>query len=57
MYEDGYVADSRVVRCFWAVVHAMPEEQKKALLFFTTGSDRVPIKARRGALSRHYPSS
>jgi hypothetical protein len=24
------------VRAFWRVVHAMTEEQKKALLFFTT---------------------
>lgn len=44
VYEDGYVTDSDTVRAFWRVVHAMTEEQKKQLLFFTTGSDRVPIK-------------
>ena len=38
------MAGSVTVRAFWRVVHAMSEEHKKALLFFTTGSDRVPIK-------------
>eukprot|EP00842_Homolaphlyctis_polyrhiza_P006083 jgi/Hompol1/6476/HPOL_002667-RA len=45
---DGYTKDSPTIRHFWEVVHAMTEEQKKLLLFFTTGSDRVPI----GGLSK-----
>lgn len=44
VYQDGYVAESPTVRYFWKVVHGMTETQKKRLLFFTTGSDRVPIK-------------
>jgi hypothetical protein len=32
------------VRWFWEVAHALAEEAKKRLLFFVTGSDRVPIK-------------
>lgn len=32
-----------VVRDFWSIVHAMTLEQKKRLLFFSTGSDRSPI--------------
>jgi len=43
-YEDGFNADSRTIKEFWSVVHAMSAEDKKKLLFFTTGSDRVPIK-------------
>ena len=34
----------QVVRWFWETVHAMDEEGKRRLLFFVTGSDRVPIK-------------
>ena len=44
VYQDGYVAESPTMRYFWKVVHGMTETQKKRLLFFTTGSDRVPIK-------------
>ena len=29
---------------FWEVVHSLQPEQQKQLLFFVTGSDRVPIK-------------
>jgi len=43
-YDDGYTADSTVIRTFWVVVHSLSEEDKKKLLFFATGSDRVPIK-------------
>jgi len=34
----------QVVRWFWETVHAMDDEGKRRLLFFVTGSDRVPIK-------------
>ncbi|KAJ1966594.1 hypothetical protein IWQ62_002370 [Dispira parvispora] len=43
LYDGGFTAKSRVIRYFWEVVHAFTDEQKKRLLFFTTGSDRVPI--------------
>lgn len=39
-----YSADSRVIQDFWAVVHEMKADDKKKLLFFCTGTDRVPIK-------------
>ena len=34
----------QVVKWFWEVLHGLPQEQQKQLLFFVTGSDRVPIK-------------
>ena len=47
---------------FWEVVHGFSEEQKKRLLFFVTGSDRVPIKGLASlqppfVISRNGPSS
>ena len=42
-YESGYSKDHIVVKWFWEVVHKFSEEQKKKLLFFSTGSDRAPI--------------
>jgi len=44
IHDDGYTRDSQVVRWFWETVHAMDDEGKRRLLFFVTGSDRVPIK-------------
>eukprot|EP00921_Rhytidocystis_pertsovi_P009439 GHVQ01015176.1.p1 GENE.GHVQ01015176.1~~GHVQ01015176.1.p1 ORF type:complete len:121 (+),score=15.73 GHVQ01015176.1:225-587(+) len=43
MYHDGYTEDSTTVRMFWEVVHTLTNKEKKQLLQFTTGSDRVPI--------------
>lgn len=43
-YEDGFTAQSPVIVNFWEIVHEMTLEDKKKLLFFCTGSDRVPIK-------------
>lgn len=41
---DGYTKESRVVCDFWSIVHNdLTEEQQKQLLFFATGSDRVPV--------------
>ena len=34
----------QAVQWFWKVVHGLQPEQQKQLLFFVTGSDRVPIK-------------
>lgn len=47
-YDGGYTNDSQVIKDFWSVVHALSMEDKRKLLQFTTGSDRVPI----GGLSR-----
>jgi len=40
---EGYDENHPVIRNFWEIVHSLPLEQKKQLLFFTTGSDRSPI--------------
>ncbi|KAL1919135.1 uncharacterized protein VTP21DRAFT_2517 [Calcarisporiella thermophila] len=42
-YDGGWRQDSPVIRNFWEIVHSFSDEQKKRLLAFTTGSDRVPI--------------
>jgi len=47
-YDGGYAKDSPVVRWFWETVHAMSLEDKRKLLQFTTGSDRIPV----GGLSK-----
>eukprot|EP00438_Fugacium_kawagutii_P005104 Skav212215 [mRNA] locus=scaffold862:27661:30312:+ [translate_table: standard] len=41
-YENGYSADSKVVRWFWEAVRAMPEHMRAQLLSFSTGSSQVP---------------
>ncbi|XP_048526235.1 ubiquitin-protein ligase E3A isoform X2 [Dendroctonus ponderosae] len=47
-YDGGYSNDAQVIKDFWSLVHAFSLEDKRKLLQFTTGSDRVPI----GGLSR-----
>ncbi|XP_013411636.1 ubiquitin-protein ligase E3A-like [Lingula anatina] len=47
-YDGGFNSGSRSVRNFWEVVHEFSEEQKRQLLQFATGSDRVPV----GGLSK-----
>eukprot|EP01088_Endostelium_zonatum_P006689 TRINITY_DN18842_c0_g1_i2.p1 TRINITY_DN18842_c0_g1~~TRINITY_DN18842_c0_g1_i2.p1 ORF type:complete len:436 (+),score=82.30 TRINITY_DN18842_c0_g1_i2:165-1472(+) len=43
-YEGGYTKNSECVKNFWDIVHEkFSVEQKKRLLFFSTGSDRAPI--------------
>lgn len=44
VYLDGYHPQHPTIRAFWEVVHELSVEQKKYLLAFVTGSDRVPIK-------------
>mmetsp|Transcript_36834 Transcript_36834/g.44561 ORF Transcript_36834/g.44561 Transcript_36834/m.44561 type:complete len:286 (-) Transcript_36834:941-1798(-) len=59
-YDDGYTKDSPTICNFWKVVHGLTEEQKKKLLFFATGSDRVPIKGLSNlpfVISRNGPDS
>ena len=40
---DGYTSSSQVIVWFWEVALALSPTDQKRLLFFTTGSDRVPI--------------
>eukprot|EP00042_Codosiga_hollandica_P052106 m.655503 g.655503 ORF g.655503 m.655503 type:complete len:577 (+) comp58421_c0_seq4:708-2438(+) len=40
---DGFSPTDPVISWFWDVVIAFDEESKKKLLFFATGSDRVPV--------------
>jgi ubiquitin-protein ligase E3 A len=48
LYDNGFTAEHQTVKDFWEIVHGFTLEQKKRLLFFTTGSDRAPI----GGLSK-----
>ncbi|ETI37863.1 hypothetical protein F443_16266 [Phytophthora nicotianae P1569] len=59
-YEDGFTDDSTIIRDFWTIVHALPLEDKKKLLRFATGSDRVPIRGLSNlvfVISRNGPDS
>lgn len=47
-YDGGYSAGSPIIRHFWELVHEFSQEQKRKLLQFATGSDRVPV----GGLSK-----
>ncbi|KAI8620309.1 hypothetical protein BC830DRAFT_1059411 [Chytriomyces sp. MP71] len=40
---EGWEEGSAIIPHFWEIVHAMSLEEKKGLLFFTTGSDRAPV--------------
>lgn len=42
-YDGGYTADSQIIKDFWLIVHDLPLEDKRKLLQFATGSDRVPV--------------
>ncbi|PVV00843.1 hypothetical protein BB560_004759, partial [Smittium megazygosporum] len=48
IYDGGYDRSTPVIKYFWNVVKEFSVDIKKKLLFFTTGSDRVPI----GGLSK-----
>lgn len=61
-YHGGYHRSHETIRWFWQVVAEMPIEQQKRLLFFVTGSDRVPIKGLANlsppfTIARNGPSS
>ncbi|KAL3687154.1 hypothetical protein R1sor_013463 [Riccia sorocarpa] len=43
VYQGGYTKNSQVIIWFWELVKAMSLEEKKQLLFFSTGNDRSPI--------------
>lgn len=42
-YDGGFHEHHPTIQMFWRVVHGFAEHEKKRLLFFATGSDRVPI--------------
>eukprot|EP00051_Salpingoeca_urceolata_P000007 m.32341 g.32341 ORF g.32341 m.32341 type:complete len:746 (+) comp10011_c0_seq2:184-2421(+) len=49
IYDGGYEPETPVIQWFWELVkNEFSEEDKKQLLFFSTGSDRVPV----GGLSK-----
>ncbi|KAG6613726.1 HECT E3 ubiquitin ligase [Phytophthora cinnamomi] len=59
-YEDGFTEDSTIIQDFWIIVHALPLDDKKKLLRFATGSDRVPIRGLSNlvfVISRNGPDS
>lgn len=43
-YDNGFSKTHPTIIAFWDVVHAMNESDKKRLLSFVTGSDRVPLR-------------
>lgn len=47
-YDGGFTVDSPTILHFWEIVHEFTEDQKRRLLQFTTGTDRVPV----GGLSK-----
>lgn len=42
-YDGGFTAEHTLMQHFWEIVLAFDDAQKKLLLQFATGSDRVPI--------------
>jgi len=42
-YDGGFSSETNCVRWFWEAVHSMDLEDKRKLLQFTTGSDRIPV--------------
>ena len=63
---DGFEGSDTVIRYFWEIVHEFSDADKKMLLFFATGSDRVPVGglaklqfviARNGGDSDQVPTS
>ena len=43
-YQNGFTRNSPTIVAFWDIVHNMNTAEKKSLLLFVTGSDRVPLK-------------
>lgn len=42
-YDGGYTPDTPIIKQFWELAHAFSTDEKRKLLQFTTGSDRVPL--------------
>ncbi|KAH3713647.1 ubiquitin-protein ligase E3A-like [Dreissena polymorpha] len=47
-YDGGFDKNSQTIRDFWEAVHSFTDAQKRQLVQFTTGTDRVPV----GGLSK-----
>merc|ERR1711998_269423 len=43
-YIDGFTETSLTIKYFWKVCHKLNQEDKRKLLSFCTGSDRIPIR-------------
>lgn len=43
-YEDGLCKDSQLIIDFWDIAHQFCDDNKRKLLKFCTGSDRIPIR-------------
>jgi len=65
-YKAGFSKNHPYIKEFWKLVHSLSQEQKKRLLFFTTGSDRTPIGGlktvgfiiqRNGSDTEHLPTA
>lgn len=65
-YAEGYNRETPIIRGFWEIVEGLCLEDKKKLLFFISGSDRVPVEGlsalnititRNGADSDRLPTS
>ncbi|XKL59801.1 hypothetical protein PGB90_000817 [Kerria lacca] len=40
---DGFDREEEFIENFWEIIQSFPQELKKKFLFFTTGSDRIPV--------------
>lgn len=47
-YQDGYDRQSPTIVMFWEVFDELNEDERKKLLLFTCGTDRVPIDGLKG---------
>eukprot|EP00053_Salpingoeca_punica_P016233 m.152094 g.152094 ORF g.152094 m.152094 type:complete len:653 (+) comp16912_c0_seq1:114-2072(+) len=65
-YDGGFSADHQVIKWFWKAANSLTAEEKKKLLFFSTGTDRVPVGglgklqfiiAKQGADSERLPTA
>ncbi|GFW35209.1 ubiquitin-protein ligase E3A [Trichonephila clavipes] len=59
-YDGGYQSDTNIIKWFWQLVHDFNLDQKRKLLQFTTGSDRVPVgglSKLKLVIARHGPDS
>jgi ubiquitin-protein ligase E3 A len=65
-YMDGFDKDSVTIKYFWEICHSLDDENKRKLLSFCTGSDRIPIRglkdlvltiSKNGDDENHLPTS
>eukprot|EP00494_Astrolonche_serrata_P004972 UN04987 len=65
-YADGFEKTDATIKYFWEIAHALDDENKRKLLSFCTGSDRIPIRgladliltiSKNGNNDTHLPTS